>query len=179
MSDPFYGEIRPFAFNFAPINWAICAGQPMPISQNTVLYQVIGTRFGGDGQSTFNLPNLQGRVPMGSGTGPGLSPRTLGDVTGTMSETLGLSQLPAHSHALNVQDGNATATDPANAYWAKGVSVGSRPVPVKTYTTQAANSTMANAMVAGAGAGQAHGNAQPYLTVNMCICLEGTYPSHG
>ena len=177
MSDPFYGEIRPFSFNFAPINWAVCAGQTMPISQNTVLYQVIGTRYGGDGQSTFNLPNLQGRVPMGSGTGPGLSPRTLGAVTGTMSETLGLSQLPAHSHAVNVQNGNATATDPTNAYLAKGLIPGARPTIVNTYTSQAANSTMAPGLVSGVGAGQAHGNAQPYLTVNMCICLEGDYPT--
>ncbi|HJW03588.1 MAG TPA: tail fiber protein [Azospira sp.] len=177
MSDPFYGEIRPFAFNFAPVNWAICSGQSMSIPQNQVLYTVIGTRYGGDGQTYFKLPNLQGRVPMGNGTGPGLSPRTLGEVTGSMSESLLQSQLPPHSHALNVQDGNATVADPANAYWAKGLIPGSRPTLVKTYTNQAANSTMASGLVGNAGAGQAHGNAQPYLTLNLCICLEGDYPT--
>lgn len=177
MADPFYGEIRPFAFNFAPVNWAVCAGQLVPIPQNTTLFSIIGNRFGGDGRTTFGLPNLQGRTVMGSGAGPGLTPRNVGDVDGAMSESLTADAMPAHNHAVTVQNGNGTVTSPAGHYWGKGVTVGSRPAPVRTYAGQAANGAMSPALIGVSGEGQAHDNAQPYLVLNLCICLVGDFPA--
>lgn len=176
MADPFIGEIRPFAFSFAPAGWAICAGQILPISQNPALFSIIGTRFGGDGKTTFQLPNLQGRTELGSGPGPGLTPRGVGEVVGSMTATLNSTQLPAHSHAVTVQNGNGTATTPAGHYWGKGVSAGSRPMPVKTYSSLAADGAMAPNLIADTGDGQPHDNAQPCLVVNFCICLQGDFP---
>lgn len=176
MADPFYGEIRPFAFNFAPVNWAVCAGQLLPITQNSALFSIIGNRFGGDGKTTFSLPNLQGRTAMGSGTGPGLTPRALGNTVGAMSETLSADSMPSHGHAVTVQNGNGTATAPAGNYWAKGVTLGSRPLPVRTYTGQGADGAMAPMLIGVSGGGQAHDNTQPYLVLNLCICLVGDFP---
>lgn len=178
MADPFYGEIRPFAFNFAPANWAFCAGQLLPVAQNTALFSIIGNRFGGDGRTTFSLPNLQGRSAMGSGVGLGLTPRNVGDAVGSMSASLTIDAMPSHGHAVTVQNGNGTATSPVGNYWAKGVTAGSRPLPAKTYAVQGADGAMAPTLIGVSGTGQAHDNAQPYLVLNLCICLVGEFPVH-
>ena len=118
MSDPFLGEIRVFGFDFPPRGWANCAGQLLPISQNTALFSILGTSFGGDGRTTFALPNLQGTVPVHVGAGPGLTPRALGESGGTPEVTLSVAEMPAHSHAANCNSGLGTSYGPANNVWA-------------------------------------------------------------
>lgn len=176
MSDPYIGEIRAFAFDYAPMDWALCNGQSLAVQQNPALYAVIGNLYGGDSVN-FKLPNLQGRTVMGAGSGTGLTPRVVGNDVGAGSVTLGLSQLAAHTHAINTEMNNATVTAPTNASWAKGIaSGGTKPPPVNTYTTQPADNSLAATAIAPVGGGQAHDNHQPYLTLNLCICLAGNFP---
>lgn len=178
MADPFYGEIRAFAFDYAPRDWAFCQGQMLSIPQNTVLFSVIGTQFGGNGTTTFGLPNLQGMAPMGSGTGPGLTPRTVGAAVGAGTETLQPSQMPQHSHAIMAQGANATAAVPQNSYLAQGLVPGPRPSLRPTYAAGAPNATLAsNALTPFTGGGHSHTNMQPYLALNFCICLSGEFPA--
>lgn len=177
MADPFYGEIRAFAFDYAPVHWAFCQGQLVAISQNTALFSVIGTQFGGNGTTTFGLPNLQGTAPMGSGTGPGLTPRTVGDAAGTASETLQPGEMPQHSHAVTAEGGNATAAVPQGNFLAKGLVPGARPSPRPTYAAGATTTPLAGSALAPfTGGGQPHTNMQPYLALNFCICLSGEFP---
>lgn len=179
MADPFYGEIRAFAFDYAPVDWAFCQGQMLSIPQNSVLFSVIGTQFGGNGTTTFGLPNLQGMVPMGSGTGPGLTPRTVGAAVGAGTVTLQPSQMPQHSHAITAQGANATAAVPQGSYLAQGVVPGGRPSPQATYAAGVPNATLAsNALTPFTGGGHSHTNMQPYLALNFCICLVGEFPVH-
>lgn len=178
MADPYYGEIRAFAFNYAPMNWAFCDGQSVPVVQNQALYSVISNLYGGDSQN-FRLPDLRGRTVMGSGAGPGLTPRAVANAVGTRSETLTVAQTPNHSHPLVAEGANGSALDPANAYWAKGVKgTPPRVSVINTYAVVAPNAGMAaNALTAFAGGSGAHSNMQPYLTLNFCICLNGElYP---
>ena len=126
MSDPFVGEIRVFGFNYAPDGWASCAGQLLPISQNTALFSILGTSFGGDGKSTFALPNLQGTVPVHVGAGLGLTPRVLGETGGTAEVTLSVAEMPAHSHTANCNSGSGTSYGPANNVWASDAGGGER-----------------------------------------------------
>src|SRR5579871_2910584 len=119
MSDQFVGEIRIVGFNFAPTGWATCDGQLMPISQNTALFSLLGTTYGGDGKTTFALPNLQGSTPMQAGQGPGLTLRDLGETAGEQTVTLLQTEMPAHSHSVQALNAKATATSPANATWAQ------------------------------------------------------------
>lgn len=172
MSDPFIAEIRIFGFNFAPRGWAFCNGQLLPISQNTALFSLIGTTYGGDGRTTTALPNLQGRFPIHTGNGPGLTPRNLGARGGSETVTLTTNQMPNHGHNLqavgdevadaNNPGGNLYATaDAGNAY----VNSVSALVP------------MSPSMVSSVGGSEAHTNKQPYLTLNFCIALTGVYPS--
>ncbi len=172
MADQFVAEIRIFPFNFPPKGWAWCDGQLMPIPQNTALFSLLGTAYGGDGKSTFALPNLQGRAPMHPGQGPGLSPHDLGETGGTESVTLLESELPAHTHALNGQGSNSNANDPANAVLARPFGGGN------LYKTLegAPLTTMAGQSLAPAGSGQPHNNLQPYLAVYFCIALQGVFP---
>lgn len=180
MADPFLGEIRVFAFDFAPRNWALCRGQLLPIAQNNALFQLIGTAFGGDGRLQFALPNLQGCAPMGVGQGPGLSVRHLGSMLGLPSEVLQPQHLPTHGHALWAQDGPATQATPTGAVLAQGGSTGSRPTPVPTYALAAPDTPMAlAALTPSAGGGHMHNNTQPCLALNFCICISGTYPVAG
>lgn len=172
MSEPFIAEVRIFAGNFAPRGWAFCDGQLLPIAQNTALFSLIGTIYGGDGRTTTALPNLQGRAPMHPGRGPGLSPRQLGQRTGV--ETMGLSeaQIPAHSHTLRSAAARAgTGTPTGNAF--------NRSVGEMAYqdNTSANLVDMNSAMLATTGGGQAHNNMQPYLVLNFIIALQGLYPS--
>jgi microcystin-dependent protein len=170
MSEPFIGEIRVFGFNFPPLGWATCAGQLLPISQNTALFSVIGTYFGGNGTSNFALPNLQGNVPVHVGTGPGPTPRSIGETGGASQVTLNVAEMPAHSHPADCNSGAGTSYGPANNVWASDAGGASE------YAATPTVALAANALAA-AGAGQPHDNMQPYLAVNFCIALQGVYPA--
>lgn len=166
---PFIGSIAMFAGNFAPRGWAFCNGQLLPISSNTALFSLLGTTYGGDGRTTFGVPDLRGRAPIHSGQGAGLSNRRLGDKSGTENVTLTSSQIPSHSHSFNVSSNTGNSDSPAGKYIAaNSEGIGQ--------FTDSANSTMA-AAVGNAGSSQAHSNMQPYLAINFIIALEGLYPS--
>ncbi len=174
MSDPFIGEIRMFAGNFAPRGWALCNGQLLPIAQNTALFSILGTTYGGNGQTTFALPDLRGRVPLSSGQGPGLSPYTLGEMAGSESVTLLTTQMPTHTHTLNASTQPGSATSPAGGVCASGVD--SQGGNVNGYVASP-NTTMAPQAIGAAGGNQPHENRQPYLCVNFIIALQGIFPS--
>lgn len=168
MSNPFVGEIRLFAGNFAPAGWMFCQGQLLPIAENEVLFVLIGTTYGGDGQSTFALPDLRGRVPLHQGQGPGLSPRTLGEVGGTESVTLTPGQLPVHTHALHASPAAASGTAPGGALLAA--------TSVASYDSAAGSTAMAAVAVGPAGGSLPHENMAPTLAVNYIISLFGVFP---
>lgn len=173
MSEPFLGEIRMAGFNFAPQGWAFCNGQILSISQNTALFSLLGTTYGGNGQTTFALPNLQSRVPMHFGQGPGLSPRTQGESAGSENITLLSTQMPAHNHIINGVSEQGDISNPQNAVLAISDNGGNQ------YSTNNPNTTMKPQAVSVAGGNQPHDNMQPYLVVNFIIALEGIYPSRG
>ena len=176
--DPYLGELRLFGFNFAPVGWQICQGQLLPISQYAALFSILGTQFGGNGTSNFALPNLQGMVPIGQGTGPGLSQFTVGETGGEQTVTLQLGQMPGHSHALNAlpaHSANITPVAGSSLSEGEGGSRGSS-YAVNTYTTNTRSTTLNPSAVGTAGGGQAHDNMQPYLTMNWCIAMSGVYP---
>jgi len=171
MADPFVAEIRIFPFNFAPKGWAFCDGQLLPLSQNTALFSLLGTTYGGDGKSNFALPDMQGNAPMHPGQGPGLSLHDLGETGGSQTVSLLESEIPSHSHSLNAVGGfNGTNNDPTNEVPAKG-DAGLLP-----YTPSGPSLTMALQAIAPAGGDQPHNNMQPYLTLNFCIALQGVFP---
>lgn len=167
--DPFVAEIRIFPFNFAPKGWAWCDGQLMPISQNTALFSLLGTTYGGDGKSNFALPDLQGRAPMHPGQGPGLSLHDLGESGGSDTVSLLESEIPSHSHSVNVSIADGINQSPAGEKLASGVGVGQYAAPVSL------TSLNENALVP-AGGDQPHNNLQPYLTLYFCIALQGVFP---
>ena len=172
MADPFVAEIRIFPFNFAPVGWAFCDGQLLPISQNTALFSLLGTTYGGNGKSNFALPDMQGNAPMHPGQGPGLSLHDLGETGGSQTVSLLESEIPSHSHAVNASAADGNTLDPTGSLVAKGVGV-------NMYTTTL-NATALNAnAVAPAGGDQPHNNMQPYLTLNFCIALQGVFPPRG
>jgi microcystin-dependent protein len=172
MADQFVAEIRIFAFNFAPTGWAFCDGQLLPLSQNTALFSLLGTTYGGDGKSTFALPNLQGDVPMHPGQGQGLSLRNLGESSGVEAVTLLQSEIPFHTHGLM-----ASASDPAESNVGTG-NVLARSKNGNAYVPAAtANALMALQALSPAGGNLPHNNMQPYLTLNFCIALQGVFPS--
>jgi microcystin-dependent protein len=172
MSDQFVAEIRIFPFNFAPTGWATCDGQLLPISQNTALFALLGTTYGGDGKSTFALPNLQGSAPMHPGQGPGLSNHFLGEQSGSQTVTLLESEIPIHTHAVNTD-----ASDPGDVETPSPNVVLARSSPF-IYRSGAVNDAapMAFQALAPAGGGLPHNNMQPYLTLNVCIALQGIFP---
>jgi microcystin-dependent protein len=190
MANPFVAEIRIFPFNFPPKGWAFCDGQILPITQNTALFSLIGTFYGGNGTSTFALPDLQGSVPLHVGfnqPGPGLSNYALGEERGVDSVTLLTSEMPVHNHSVNVTSANANTANPAGALLAKGrfndgqghtggVS------PYEPTTTQAgvptdlSNNALNISAASVAGGSQPHTNLMPYLTLNFCIALQGVFP---
>ena len=172
MSEPFIAEIRIFAGNFAPRGWAFCNGQLLPISQNTALFSLIGTTYGGDGRTTTALPNMEGRAPMHQGRAPGLPSRRLGQRGGTETVTLTEAQLPNHSHSLFASTLIADETQPAsNVTFGRARSL--------AYATGTANTSMAYQTITDSGGSQAHNNMQPYLAMNFIIALQGLYPSRG
>ena len=167
--DPFVGEIRIFPFNFAPVGWAQCRGQLLPISQNTALFALLGTYYGGDGRSTFALPDLEGSVPLHQGQGQGLSERVLGESSGTDTVTLLQSEIPVHTHAFraNSEDGNRPIPG--------GNSLARYDAAYQTNTSGL--QAMAPEALPPAGGGLPHNNLMPYLVLNFCIALEGIFPS--
>lgn len=174
MSNPFVAEIRIFPFNFAPRGWAFCNGQLLPISQNTALFSLLGTTYGGDGKSTFALPDLQGNAPMHPGQGPGLSLHDLGEVSGTATVTLLQTETPAHPHALRA------GADPSNAQAPNNQVILSRSAGGSAYNPTATGLTQMNALgLSLAGGGLPHNNMQPFLTLNFCIALQGVFPARG
>ena len=169
MADPFVAEIRIFPFNFAPTGWAFCDGQLLPISQNTALFSLLGTNYGGNGQSNFALPNLQGSAPMHPGQGPGLSLHDLGETGGSETVSLLESEIPAHSHTVNVSAGDGNDQSPVAEKLATGIG------GINHYGTGGLTQLNGNA-VTPAGGDQPHNNMQPYLTLNFCIALQGIFP---
>jgi len=169
MSDPFVGEIRMFAGNFAPQGWAFCNGQLLAISQNEALFSLLGTAYGGDGRTTFALPDLRGRIPLHAGSGPGLSPRPLGSSGGTEKETVTINQMAPHSHPFQGSDQLAASPNPA----------GNAPAQSRrnAYINEAPGSALAPGAVTSSGGSQSHTNLMPYLCVNFIIALFGIYPS--
>lgn len=170
MGQPYVGEIRMFAGNFAPAGWALCDGQLLPISENETLFNLIGTTYGGDGQETFALPDLRGRVPIHQGSGPGLTQRTLAEQLGAESATLTVAQIPAHGHALSASGALGTSADPAG-------QVPARSTNIDLYSGDPPDVNMAAAAIASAGGSQPHENLQPYLCVNFIISLFGIFPT--
>jgi microcystin-dependent protein len=174
MSDPFLGEIRPFPFNFAPRGWAFCNGQILSISQNTALFSLLGTFYGGNGQTTFGVPNLQGRAPLHQGQGPGLSEHFIGEPGGEAAVTLTGSELPAHPHAARCSSVPGLQPGPVNNVWSP---LPARPTPPPVYSDAGPNVAMNPGALAQAGGSQPHNNLSPYLGLNFCICLEGIFPA--
>ncbi len=173
MSEPFIAEIRIFAGNFAPRGWAFCDGQLLPIAQNTALFSLIGTTYGGDGRTTTALPNLSGRVPMHPGRGPGLSSRRLGERGGVETVTLTEAQMPAHSHAVHGLNNPALVKLPSSS-----AAIARTSGAAGFQTDSASNlAAMAPEAILATGNTQAHQNVQPVLAVNHIIALVGTYPS--
>lgn len=192
-SEPFIGQIQTFGFNFPPRGWATCSGQILAISTNTALFSLLGTYYGGNGQTTFALPNLNGRVPIHQGTGPGLSSYQLGQAGGTEAVTLNIAQIPAHTHSFvptnagvtSVQTRSTAAQAASGSLLARAIDANTSGdaipqiyVPAGTAGTQV---PMGGLSVAGTntvlGSSQPHSNMQPYLGLNTCIALEGIYPS--
>ncbi|MEA3210572.1 MAG: hypothetical protein QOE70_3629 [Chthoniobacter sp.] len=172
MADPFVAEIRIFPFNFAPRGWAFCNGQILPISQNTALFSLLGTTYGGNGQSTFALPDLQGRAPMHPGQGPGLSLHDLGETGGAETVTLLESEIPAHSHAMK-----ATVENGTQGTLSVGITLASSVAGTLYQKTTNANLVPMNpGALAPAGGAQPHNSLQPYLTFYFCIALQGVFP---
>jgi len=170
MADPFVAEIRIFPFNFAPKGWAFCNGQLLPISQNTALFSLLGTTYGGDGKSNFALPNLQGAAPMHPGQGPGLSLHDLGESGGSDTVTLLESESPAHSHAFG-----ADTVDPADTNVPSPNASFAQSSGGTLYQT-AAGAQLAPQAISAVGGGQPHNNLAPYLTLNFNIALQGIFP---
>lgn len=171
MADPFLGEVRMFAGNFAPVGWEFCNGQLLGIAENDALFSLLGTTYGGDGQVTFGLPDLRGRTPIHQGNGAGLTPRTLGEVTGTEAVTLTSAQVPSHFHPVHATSGVGTTADPTGASWA-AASTGE-----KQYTQGAPNVFMAASATTAGGGGLPHENMAPFQAVSFIIALQGIYPS--
>jgi microcystin-dependent protein len=170
MADPFVAEIRIYPFNFAPTGWAFCNGQLLPISQNTALFSLLGTTYGGDGKSTFALPDMQGNAPMHPGQGQGLSLRDLGEIGGASTVTLLQSEIPAHTHTIGMSVRPADNINPAGFTPGTGNNL---------YATAsgAPQVSLAAQALSPAGGGSPHNNMQPYLTLNFCIALQGVFPA--
>jgi microcystin-dependent protein len=175
--DPFVAEIRLFAFNFAPVGWALCQGQILPISQNTALFSLLGTQYGGNGTSNFALPNLQGAVPRGQGQGPGLLIVDIGETGGEESVTLLDTQIPSHNHTMPAIQDSATARLPAAGLaLAEGHGQGRSAFNIEAFTSNVPTTTLAPRSVSPSGESQPHNNIQPSLVMNWCIALQGVYP---
>jgi microcystin-dependent protein len=163
MSEPFLSEIKIVSFNFAPKGWALCNGQTLPINQNQALFALLGTTYGGNGQTTFNLPNLRGQVPIHEGNG-----HTLGEKGGTTSVTVNIQQLPTHLHPVNASPTNGNTVSPNNTFFGAALNV---------YRSPDQLTTLLPASVSSVGGSQPHNNMMPYLVLNFIIALQGIFPS--
>ena len=173
MSEPFIAEVRIFAGNFAPRGWAFCDGQILPIAQNTALFSLVGTTYGGDGRTNFGLPDLRGRAPMHPGRGPGLSPRNLGEGGGTDIVQLSETQMPVHTHTPRASANMALEKSPDRNTWAK-----SSTEPLYRNSSDLNTNLNSNA-IEQSGTGSSHNNMQPFLTLSFIIAITGIYPSRG
>jgi microcystin-dependent protein len=174
VADPYIGEIRIFAGNFAPHGWALCNGQLLAISQNTALFSLLGTYYGGDGKTTFALPNFQGSVPMHQGQGPGLTLRDLGEVGGSPTVTLLTTEMPSHAHTFTGQQAQADSTSPSNTF----VAVNRNLSPYTAPNAPGLNLQPMNPLaLVPAGSSQPHNNLQPFLGLTFIICMQGIFPS--
>ncbi len=172
MAEPFLGQIQLFGFNFPPRGWALCGGQTLPLSQSTALYSLLGTTFGGDGRTTFMLPNLASNQACGTGQGPGLTPRTLGETMGEFAVTLLNAEIPMHNHGGNIYIGSTSPTEVPTSQSALGTSSG------PTFLTKTITSALMSPMeVTVTGDGLPHNNVQPFLGLNFSISLDGDYPT--
>lgn len=174
MSEPFIGQIMAVGFNFAPRGWAMCDGQLLPISQNDALYALIGTTYGGDGVTTFALPDLRSRIAIHQGQGPGLTNRPIGQASGTETVTLTSNQMPSHTHPVSATAVNADKPTPANNIWATEPTTSTF-----FYGAGPTDSTMNPQTISTAGGNQPHDNLMPYLTMTYVIALFGIFPSQG
>lgn len=170
MSSPYVGEIRAVGFNFAPQGWAFCDGSLLSISQNEVLYTLLGTTYGGDGVNTFGLPDLRGRIPFHQGSSSG-NTLVLGELSGSETVTLVPNQLPTHTHPLQANSSSGSQPSPANGFWAKS--------SLDEFSTETPTLSMAPTSVLAAGGSQPHNNIPPFLVLNFIISLYGVYPSQG
>ena len=170
MSEPFVGEIRMFAGNFAPRGWAFCDGQLLAVSQNDALFSLLGTIYGGDGRTTFGLPDLRGRIPIHAGTGPGLSPRRLGAKGGAETETLTVNQMPSHGHPAQGGTGNGLDPNPQGNVLATSTVL-------EPYYNGPQDVNLASSSITNVGGSRSHTNLMPFLCVNFIIALVGIYPS--
>lgn len=171
MAEPFIGEIRVVGFGFAPRGWAPCNGQILPIAQNQALFAILGTTYGGNGQTTFALPDLRGRAPMSWGQGPGLSNRTLGESAGEAAVTLTTNQIPMHPHLASGASGAGTANTPTGNIWAAGTQQDNHYAP-------SSDTTMNPGAIGSTGGSQPHNNVQPSLSLMFVIALVGIFPPH-
>lgn len=167
--EPYIGQISMAGFNFAPRGWALCNGQILSIAQNTALFSLLGTQFGGNGQTTFGLPDLRGRVPMHQGQGPGLTPRTMGELSGSETVTLIQSEMPQHNHLVNITSADSTAKNPTNNI------LGGTASPI--YAVAPNGSYMNTQTLTLTGGNQPHNNIQPFQVISFIIALEGIFPS--
>jgi microcystin-dependent protein len=170
MSEPFVGEIRMFAGNFAPRGWAFCDGQLLAVSQNDALFSLLGTIYGGDGRTTFGLPEMRGRIPVHAGQGPGLSNRRLGDKSGTEEVTVTVSQLPPHTHSMNASTAAGTENSPGGEF------LGASP-NTRIFRPATPDRTLNAASISSVGGSQSHSNLMPFLCIHFIIALVGIYPS--
>ena len=170
MSDPFLGQITMFAGNFAPQGWALCDGQLLAVGQNDALFSLLGTIYGGDGRTTFGLPDLRGRIPLHEGQGPGLSPRKLGIKSGVENVTLNTNQLPAHTHQIRVSTAAGTQNNPGGAFLAASPNV-------RVYWAAAPSDALNTSSITSIGGSQNQTNLMPFQCVNFIIALAGIYPS--
>lgn len=172
-TNPYIGEIALFGFNFPPAGWALCQGQLLAIAQNTALFAILGTTYGGNGKTTFGLPDLRGRAPLhvGDTPGPGLTSHDLGEMDGSETTTLFITEMPAHTHVPRCVDAVGNDFGPAGVVWAE--DAGGNPQYGSTRSA-----TVAGTALAPAGGSQPHNNMAPYLTLNYCIALEGVFPPH-
>jgi microcystin-dependent protein len=178
--EPFIGQIMMFGSNFAPRGWAFCNGQLLAISSNTALFSLLGTQYGGDGRTTFGLPDLRGRCAVGMGNGPGLTPRQIGEVIGQEAVTLTPNEMPAHTHQLLANNTDGNTNDPANNTLAKEsvtIERSAPAFPVNGYSSNAANVSMSTSSIGSSGGNAPHNNMQPSLAMNYVIALEGIFPS--
>lgn len=176
MTDPYLGEIRTFAFNFAPSGWTTCDGQLLPIAQNQSLYSLLGTIYGGDGRTTFALPDLRGRASLHFGRGPGLAPVNQGQAGGTETVTLQVDHLPQHQHLVNATTAAADSDDASGRILATAQTGPNSGTEVPVYDPLTAQRQMRTDAITDTGGSQSHANMQPFLVINFCMALTGLYP---